>query len=404
MNELEKQLAQLKSELKTYFDKAAEQQKTSGTLTEELKTKIDALQKQVDALDVKLAERHIAAQPEQTLADYLQKHEGLQRMMKDKAGNCVIQIPAKQAGQIMERKTNITDSAVGLATSGVLLPERIPGIVPEARQQLTMRDAFVARPTTAAFIDFVKVNAAPKAASPQTEASDKGENAVTFTTVSEKVRTLATWIPASRQVLDDFGELMAFLQTTLPYYVNLLEDQQLLSGDGNDPNLHGLTPQATSFDTTLTSASAGWNKIDLIGRAVQQINAAKELTPTFLVVHPTDWWGMRLTKDSYGRYIMGDPMQSAGMAVTGGVVQNGLKLFDLMPIVTTSMTSGKFLVGSGSPIAAEIRDRMDMTVEIATQHASFFTSNLVAIRSERRVAFLTKRPASFVYGTFTTSP
>jgi HK97 family phage major capsid protein len=404
MNELEKQLSDLKGELKTYFDKAAEQQKASGTMSEELKGKIDTLQKQVDAIDVKMAEKHVASQPEQTLGDFLQKHEGLQRLLKDKSGNCVIHIPGKQAGQIMERKTNITDSAVGLATSGVLLPERIPGIVPEARQQLTMRDAFVARPTTAAFIDFVKVNAAPKAASPQTEASDKGENAITFTTVSEKVRTLATWIPASRQVLDDFGELMAFLQTTLPYYVDLLEDQQLLSGDGNDPNLHGLTPQATAFDTTLTPAAAGWNKIDLIGRAVQQINAAKELTPTFLVVHPTDWWGMRLTKDSYGRYIMGDPMQSAGMAVTGGVVQNGLKLFDLMPIVTTSMTSGKFLVGSGSPIAAEIRDRMDMTVEIATQHASFFTANLIAVRAERRVAFLTKRPASFIYGTFTTSP
>ena len=38
----------------------------------------------------------------------------------------------------------------------------------------------------------------------------KPENQATFTTVSERVKTIATWIPASRQILDDFSELMTF--------------------------------------------------------------------------------------------------------------------------------------------------------------------------------------------------
>jgi HK97 family phage major capsid protein len=65
---------------------------------------------------------------------------------------------------------------------------------------------------------------------------------------------------------------------------------------------------------------------------------------------------------------------------------------------------GSFLVGSGSPVAAEIRDRMEMTVEISTEHSDYFTRNLVAIRAEKRLALITKRPNSFVTGTFTTSP
>jgi HK97 family phage major capsid protein len=68
------------------------------------------------------------------------------------------------------------------------------------------------------------------------------------------------------------------------------------------------------------------------------------------------------------------------------------------------MVSGQFLVGTGNPIACEIRDRMEMQVEISTEHASYFTSNLVAIRAEKRVAIIVKRPASFVSGSFTTSP
>ena len=45
-------------------------------------------------------------------------------------------------------------------------------------------------------------------------------------------------------------------------------------------------------------------------------------------------------------------------------------------------------MGSGSPVAAEIRDRMEMTVEISTEHSDYFTRNLVAIRAEKRLAVI----------------
>jgi HK97 family phage major capsid protein len=79
-------------------------------------------------------------------------------------------------------------------------------------------------------------------------------------------------------------------------------------------------------------------------------------------------------------------------------------LFGLQVYTTTSLAAGTFLVGSGSPIAAEIRDRMEMQVDISTEHQDFFVKNLVAIRAEKRLALLVRRPASYVTGTFTTSP
>jgi HK97 family phage major capsid protein len=404
--EIKDQLAALQTELKTHFDKAAAEQKTAGTMLTETKDTITKLQTQVDAMDVKLAHKLVQDQSQgSTLVKTFREDEGLQKLLRDKKGQAVITIKGSDIADLMNRKTIISDivsgssggdtlNPVGAATSGVLQIDRTPGIVTEARQTLKIRDLFSARPTTMQVIDFVKVSSPLAIASPVAEGSVKPQNSLSFTTVSEQVRLLATWIPATRQVLDDFTELMSFIQSSLPYYVNQEEELQFLSGDGTGQNIHGLIPQAAAFNAALLpSAAKGWNKIDVIATAIKQINAAKEIDPTFAVLSTNDWWDMRLQKDGFGRYILGDPQTAVRPSIFG---------LDVVP--TTSMAAGTFLVGSGSPVAAEIRDRMDMVVEISTSHDTYFTRNLIAIRAEKRVAFITKRSASFVSGSFTTSP
>ena len=100
-------------------------------------------------------------------------------------------------------------------------------------------------------VDFVKVTSAPAIASPVPEAIVKPENSVTFSSLSEKIRLIATWIPATKQVLDDMTELLGFIQSTLPYYVDLEEELQLLAGDNTGENLHGLLSQAPAFNAAL---------------------------------------------------------------------------------------------------------------------------------------------------------
>ena len=392
--ELLKQLQALQLELKGYRDKAAEETKQNGTLLETTKTALEMLQKQVDAIDVKLAERHTADEPEEPLVETFQKNEAISRIMKDRRGRAVIELNGKASRKLFERKTTFLSSGAGsLPVSGVLQIDRLPGVTLEARQQLTIRDLLPSRPTAMQVIDYVKVNAALTIASPQTEGSSKAENTVTFTSASERVKTISTFLRASRQILEDFGELMGFLQSSLPYYTDLDEEIQLLSGDGTGENLNGLITQATSFNTGLLSNSKGWNKIDEIARSIQQIQAAKEVDPTFVVMHPNDWWDIRLTKDSYGRYILGDPQ-----------IATPPMLWNKTVVPTTNIAAGTFLVGNGNPAAIEIRDRMQTTVDISTEDADNFTKNLVTIRCEKRVAQIVRRPHSFITGTFTTSP
>jgi HK97 family phage major capsid protein len=405
--ELKDQLTALQAELKTYHEKGEAERKQYGTMLEETKASYTKLQTQVDALDVKLANRHIAEQGHgSTLIKTFQEDEGLQRLLRDRKGHAVITIKGRDVADLMSTKTVIsavtsgsagngdTLNPVGVSTTGVLPIDRIPGIVPEARQQLKIRDLFTSRPTTMQVVDYVKVSTPMSIASPVPESSLKPENSLSFTSVSEKVRLLATWIPATRQVLDDFTELMSFIKSALPFYVDLAEELQMLAGDGTGENLHGIVPQSTSFNAgLLPSAAKGWNKIDVIATAIKQINAAKEIPPTFVVLNTNDWWDIRLAKDGFGRYLLGDA-QSAVRPT----------LFGLDVVATTTITQNTFLVGSGNPVAAEIRDRMDLTIDISTENQDYFIRNLIAIRAEKRLAMIVKRGASFVTGTFTTSP
>ncbi len=41
-----------------------------------------------------------------------------------------------------------------------------------------------------------------------------------------------------------------------------------------------------------------------------------------------------------------------------------------------------------------------MQVEVSTEHQDFFVKNLVAIRAEKRLALVVKRPGSYVAGSF----
>lgn len=383
----------------------AEYQKITESVTagiQKMNSRIDtvqqqtaAIQKQTDAIDQRTSQQYAGAYSERkTLRQKLEENEGFQRVLRDRKGNAILNLEGNDI-QLFDRKTTLVSSGVGWQTTGVLPIERIPGITPEARATLRVRDVLPASPTSYQVIDFVRVTTPPLVASPAPENTTKLENAVGFTSYSERVKTIATWLPASKQIMDDFSELSTYIENMLPYEVNLAEEIGLLTGDGVGETLHGIIPQATAFNTGLLVPASGYTRIDVIGRAIEQINMTNELDPSFVIMNPRDWWSLRLTKDLYGRYLLGDPSSQTGAAAN---------VFGLQAVWTPSMPVGQFVVGSGSPVASEIRDRMQMQVELSSEHGNFFVLNLVAVRAEKRLAYIMKRPGSFVTGSLTSSP
>lgn len=350
--------------------------------------KMKAMQVQLDALDTKLAEKHGEAYEGKSLQQHLEETDAVARLIKDKRGQASFSVPL----QLLRRKaTTFLASGQGFVTPGVYDADRSPGIVTEARRKLTVRNALTARPTTLPLVYWVKVQTPIASASPmmQDEGLVKNQSSISFTTANSTIRTIATFLKMSRQSLDDFSELGAFLQNALPYYVNRQEETQLLSGDNTGDNLNGLITQASPFNTALLPASAAYTRIDVGACAIEQIGIADEIDPTFVIINKTDWWNIKRTKDTLGRYI---------------VPPDATTLWDLQVVQTNSIAQGTFLVGSGDPAACEIRDRMEMEVLLSYEDSDNWQRNLVSLRAERRMCLTVMHPGAFVTGTWATSP
>lgn len=394
-NPLEVKLNETIAAIQKHHEKAAEEIKNHGTMFADTKASIEKLQQQVDAIDLKLVEqqRNTPA-AEKSILETLKENDDVSRLLRHKKGRAIFTLSGEQANQVMDQKAILSGGAgYGTASGGVIPIERIPTIVQEARRRLRVRDLLPARPTQSPLIYYVKVSVPMAIASPQVEGSAKAETSVQFTTASVAVQTLAVFIKASKQVLDDFTELDGFIRASLPYYVNKAEDLQLLTGSGTGQDLNGMVTQASAFNGGLLSAAAGYTRIDQIGAAIEQVDIIDEVPATFVVLNPRDWWNLRRTKDGFGRYILGDPQNEGNPTI-----------WDLNVVSTTAMASGTFLVGNGDPAAVEIRDRMEMQVDVSTEDVDNFEKNLVTIRAEKRLALIVSRPQSFITGTFATSP
>src|SRR6185369_3694311 len=105
-----------------------------------------------------------------------------------------------------------------------------------------------------------------------------------------------------------------------------------------------------------------------------------------IVLHPTDWAKMQLTKDSQLRYIIGNPQDG-----------NAPRLWNLPVVETQSLTVDNFLVGAFK-MAAQIFDRMEIEILLSTENSTDFEKNMVTIRAEERAALAVYRPEALVTG------
>jgi HK97 family phage major capsid protein len=195
------------------------------------------------------------------------------------------------------------------------------------------------------------------------------------------VRTVAHWIPASRQVLADAPMLQGHIENRLLYGLKLEEERQLLDGDAGAGELHGLIIQASAFNAGSTNQTA----LDTLAKAANQLSV-NNYEPSGFILHPTDWLNCRLAKDTTGRYILGDPAVS-------GLPQ----LWGLPVVATPSMTLGRFMC-LDAPRTGYIADREDAIVRISENVNDHFVRNMIAILCEERLAMVVEQGAAMVYG------
>ena len=285
--------------------------------------------------------------------------------------------------------------------------QRDPIVTPPTRTK-RVRDLFPTRTTTAAVIEYFRqlgfttldashgVNSASSVAERSGGAfGAKPQSSFAFVGEKAPVLTLAHWEAAHRNVLADEPQLRSIIDNELMYGLRLLEDAQILNGDGVGENLLGVlqTPgiQTYSWSAGLSTPVPD-TKADALRRAAT-LSFLAYYEPTGIVLHPSDWEDIELTKDTNGQYL-----------IAVSVAMGGEPKVWRMPVVDTpAITAGTALVGAFGT-GAQLYDREQASIRISEQHSDFFVRNAIVILAEQRLALAVKRPEAFVEVTFDNEP
>lgn len=381
MKAVSDQLTRISSDVKFAAEAAA---KSHGELSESTKAHVDALLKTQNDLTARLAaaEQEIVARQTRATDERAQsKSIGEQVADSEELRAFAKRITAGRNVTVNVKTANVS----GDLPSRVILPERIAPL-PRLRRALFIRDIIAAGRTGSNAVEYVRTTGFTNGADVVTEGDRKPASTLSYDLVSTTVKTIAHVYKASKQILDDFAQLSSDIDNELRYGLKLKEETEILSGTGTGANLHGIIPQATAYVGAFSPTSE--TNIDRLRLAMLQAELAL-LPASAVVMNPTDWAKIELTKSSTLEYIFALP--GSGLA--------GPSLWGLPVVATQAMSVGKFLTG-GFDSAATVLDREDMNVQIATQNEDDFVKNMITVRCEERLALVVKRPEAFIYGDF----
>lgn len=270
------------------------------------------------------------------------------------------------------------------ASGGTLIaPDRREGVIEIPQRPLRVRDLLAPGRTSSNLIQYFRETLFTNAAAPVAEGTLKPESNLTFEQRDAKVIKLAHWIKASTEILDDAPALQSTIDQRLRYGLDFVEDLQLLMGSGTGNNLAGIytTAQAYAAPFAVTSATA----IDILRLAFLQGELAL-LPADAAVLHPSSWARIELTKDTQGRYLIGNPQGNVQPTLWGRRI-----------VTTLAMPDQTFLAGNFRQ-SAQIFDREDANIVVSTENQDDFIRNMVTIMAEERLALADYRPEARIKG------
>ncbi len=296
----------------------------------------------------------------------------------------------KLAGERADITSADTSVGAGRSAGTSLVPGmRVPGIVTPFERQLTIRDLVSKARTTSGSVEWVRETGFTNASRPVTETTSKPKSDITFDMVTSSVKTLAHVFKVSRQMLDDAPALAAYIGARGTYGLKLVEEAQLLTGNGTGQNLNGILPQSAAFAPPFATDSE--QAFDRINAALAQVELANA-TADAIVLNSTDWRAMLGIKNGNGDYIA----QQSPFGLQAA------RLWNVPVIPSQSIPQGEFLVGQFANNAF-IFDRLDTEVLLSTENEDDFVRNMATIRIESRLAFIVTRPEAFVSGDLSAS-
>ncbi|WP_230670752.1 phage major capsid protein [Rathayibacter sp. Leaf248] len=261
------------------------------------------------------------------------------------------------------------------------------GVVEQRFRTLTISDLFPGGTTTSPLIRYLVESVVTNGAAAVPEGGVKPESTLAFTKVDEVLHKIATFLPISDEMLEDWAQARSYIDARLILFVKLAEEAQLLSGDGTGANLVGLLNRpglATPIARGAAPSAADDNAMDAIYRQITRIRTTQFLEPDAVVIDPLGWEGIALSKNAQGAYYSQGPF----------VTEATPSLWGKRVVSTPAIAASTALVGAFAQ-GGQIFRKGGITVEASNSHADYFQKNLTALRAEERLALAVYRPGAF---------
>lgn len=273
----------------------------------------------------------------------------------------------------LEQKT-LMETGAGFAPQSI----RTGRVVEYAARRPVVADLIPQTPTEQAAIVYMEETTSTNNAATRLEGGQAGESALAYTERSKTVREIAHFLPVTEIQIEDAPVVESVINNRLLTMLDLVEEDQLLTGDDIAPNLGGFhtvvtQSQAKGADPTPDAIYKGMTKVRFTGFA----------EPSAAIFHPNDWQDIRLLRTVDGIYIWGSPAEAGPERIWG-----------LPVVVTTAETENTALLGDFQ-LYAEIFRRRGANIKVSDSHSDYFIKGKLAVRADKRLALAIYRATAF---------
>ena len=210
------------------------------------------------------------------------------------------------------------------------------------------------------------------------------------TSRTDAAKKIAGWWDTADEMMEDLDFWVSEINNRGLYLLSLVEESQLVNGDGTGSNILGLMNR--SGIQTETQAATDDSAQDAIFRAMMKVQTATGLSADSIIINPADYQALRLARDTNGQYFGGGFF--AGQYGAGGV-EFQPPLWGVRTVVSAAVAPKTVAVGA-LKAATTVYRKGGVRVESTNSDQGKFTKDIVTTRIEERIALAVRVPAAVV--------
>jgi len=250
-------------------------------------------------------------------------------------------------------------------------PQFIRPVFPIQREHHRVLDLIPIEPTTSPTVWYYRGTTGATAAAPVAEGATKPQSSPVWTRFSLDAHKIAHWAEVTDETIADFDQFLNVISDEMLAGLINTENDQLLNGTGVSPAQQGILT-ATGIQTRAKGTETSLETLFLAGQDLRTGTSFVE--PDGIVMHPNTYGIVRLTKDTQGRYLAGDPM-------TGGPTS----LWGIPVVTTTQIAAGSALVANFAA-GTRVWLREGPRLEVNPLAETSWKANKTLVRCEERMA------------------